>query len=52
MRNIFSDTGSLKGITASLFTGRLINRGANDIFARSQKAIINPNIETLFNAPT
>ena len=52
VRNIFSDTGSLKGITASLFTGRLINRGANDIFARSQNAIINPNIETLFNGPT
>ena len=49
---VVSEKGDLKGLTAALFTGRAINRTANELLARSQGRVVNPNLELLFNGPT
>ena len=49
---VVSAGGDLKSLTAALFTGRAINRTGNEIAARAQGAIVNPNLELLFNGPT
>lgn len=49
---VVSEGGNLKGLTAALFTGRAINRTGNEIAARAQGAVVNPNLELLFNGPT
>ena len=49
---VVSEGGDLKQLTAALFTGRAINRTGNEIAARAQGAIVNPNLELLFNGPT
>ena len=49
---VVSEGGDLKSLTAALFTGRAINRTGNEIAARAQGAVVNPNLELLFNGPT
>ena len=49
---VVSEGGNLKQLTAALFTGRAINRTGNEIAARAQGAVVNPNLELLFNGPT
>ena len=49
---VVSEGGDLKSLTASLFTGRAVNRTGNEIAARAQGAVVNPNLELLFNGPT
>ena len=39
-------------MTAALFTGRAVNRTGNEIAARAQGAVVNRNLELLFNGPT
>ena len=49
---VVSEGGDLKGLTAALFTGRAINRTGNELLARAQGRVVNPNLELLFNGPT
>lgn len=49
---VVSEGGDLKSLTAALFTGRAVNRTGNEIAARAQGAVVNPNLELLFNGPT
>ena len=41
----------LRSITAGLFVGKSINKGANEILSRQAGAIINPNMQLLFSGP-
>ena len=49
---VVSAKGDLKQLTASLFTGRAINRTGNELLTRAQGTVVNPNLELLFNGPT
>ena len=49
---VVSEGGNLKKLTAALFTGRAINRTGNELLARAQGTVVNPNLELLFNGPT
>jgi len=49
---VVSEKGDLKSLTAALFTGRAVNRTGNELLARAQGAVVNPNLELLFNGPT
>ena len=42
----------LKTIVSGLFVGKAINKSANAILSREAGAIINPNMQLLFNGPT
>ena len=49
---VVSAKGDLKQLTASLFTGRAINRTGNELLTRARGTVVNPNLELLFNGPT
>lgn len=49
---VVSEKGDLKSLTAALFTGRAVNRTGNELLARAQGGVVNPNLELLFNGPT
>ena len=47
-----SDINNVRSGVANLFTGRVLNRSGNELLARTQGAIVNPNLELLFDGPT
>ena len=47
-----SDINNVRSGVANLFTGRVLNRSGNELLARTQGAIVNPNLELLFSGPT
>ena len=49
---VVSAKGDLKQLTASLFTGRAINRTGNELLTRARGTVVNPNLELLFNGPS
>ena len=52
LNKVTAGRGDLKSLAATLFTGRAINRTGNQLLARNQGAIVNPNLELLFDGPT
>ena len=47
-----SDINNVRSGVANLFTGRVLNKTGNQLLARTQGAIVNPNLELLFSGPT
>ena len=47
-----SDINNVRSGVANLFTGRVLNKTGNELLARTQGAIVNPNLELLFSGPT
>ena len=47
-----SDINNVRSGVGNLFAGRIINRAGNELLARTQGAILNPNLELLFDGPT
>ncbi len=47
-----SDINNVRSGVANLFTGRVLNKTGNELLARTQGAIVNPNVELLFSGPT
>ena len=47
-----ADINNVRSGVANLFTGRVLNRSGNELLARTQGAIVNPNLELLFSGPT
>ena len=52
LNKVTAGRGDLKSLASTLFTGRAVNRTGNQLLARNQGAIVNPNLELLFDGPT
>ena len=52
LNQVTAGRGDFKSLAATLFTGRAINRAGNQLLARNQGTIVNPNLELLFDGPT
>ena len=52
IKRITDGRDDLKTIVSGLFVGKAINKSANAILSREAGAIINPNMQLLFNGPT
>ena len=50
--NFVGGNQDLKTIVSGLFVGKAINKSANAILSREAGAIINPNMQLLFNGPS
>ena len=52
IKRVTDGKDDLKTIVSGLFVGKAINKSANAILSREAGAIINPNMQLLFNGPT
>jgi len=51
-KQFLDGTNDLKTVVSGLFVGKAINKSADAILSREAGAIINPNMQLLFNGPT